>query len=41
MYIFFQSNGFANDAQKIHSLMTNNYFANRLKSEWLKFIDNK
>lgn len=41
MWTFFQNNGFLNDARKIHSLMLNNSSEFYLKSEWLKFIENK
>lgn len=41
IWTFFNNNGFQNDANKFSSLMKNNYSDATLKTEWLKFIDNK
>jgi hypothetical protein len=38
---FLSNNGFQNDADKVFSLIKNNYSEATLKAEWLKFIDNK
>ncbi len=41
IWTFFNNNGYTRDAQKFFALMKNNYDEAKLKSEWLKFIDNK
>lgn len=40
MWTFFSNNGFQADANKLFTLMKNNYSENVLKSEWLNFISN-
>jgi len=41
MWTFFSNNGFKGDANNIFGLMKNNYSDSILKTEWLKFIDNR
>jgi len=41
MWTFFQNNNFRNDAHKMHSFMMSHSSEVMLKSEWLKYIDNK
>lgn len=41
IWTFFKNNGYHNDANKFFLLMKNNYSEATLKSEWIKFIDNK
>ena len=41
VWTFFSNNGFQTDANKFFALMKNNYSDATLKSEWLKFIENK
>jgi hypothetical protein len=41
IWTFFSNNGFQADANRFYSLMKANYDSGNLKSEWLKFIENK
>ncbi len=41
IWTFFQNNNFKADAVKFFGLMKNNFDPATLKTEWLKFIDNK
>lgn len=41
LWSFYNNYGFSKDAQKIFTLMKSNYSESTLKTEWLKFIDNK
>lgn len=41
IWTFFTNNGYHNDANIFFTLMNNNYSEATLKSEWIKFIDNK
>ncbi len=41
IWTFLSNNGFQNDANKFFSLMKYNYSEASLKTEWLKFIENK
>ncbi|MDQ3192226.1 MAG: hypothetical protein M3Q58_11600 [Bacteroidota bacterium] len=41
LWTFFSNNGYKNDASKVFALMKNDYSDSVLKTEWLKYIDNR